>query len=163
MTNASNTCEGAAAIVKADLDDARVRALLNEHLTTARATSPPCSAHALDLAELRAPEVFVWAAWEGDVLLGIGALKQLSPDHGEIKSMHTARSHRRRGVGDAILLRVVEAARSRGMSRLSLETGSAAYFDAARALYRKHGFVECAPFADYVEDPHSVYMTRALR
>lgn len=154
---------GSVTIEAADLDDARVQELLDEHLTTARATSPPCSAHALDLEELRAPELSVWAALEGDVLLGVGALKQLSPDHGEIKSMHTARSHRRRGIGDAILLHIVEAARSKGMLRLSLETGSAQYFEPARALYRKHGFVECPPFADYVEDPHSVYMTRALR
>ena len=150
-------------ILAADLDDARVRALLNEHLTAARATSPPCSAHALDLEELRAADVTVWAAWDGDLLLGIGALKQLSPDHGEIKSMHTARSHRRRGIGDAILLHIVDAARTTGMSRLSLETGSAQYFEPARALYRKHGFADCPPFAEYVEDPHSIYMTRALR
>jgi len=150
-------------IVAADLDDARVRALLTEHLTTARATSPPCSAHALDIDELRAADLTVWAAWDGEALLGVGALKALSPEHGEIKSMHTARLHRRRGVGDAILLHIVEAARARAMSRLSLETGSAEYFKPARELYRKHGFVECPPFADYVEDPHSVYMTRVLR
>lgn len=150
-------------IVAADLDDARVRALLEEHLTTARATSPPCSAHALDLAGLRAHGVTVWAAWEGDALLGVGALKALSADHGEIKSMHTARHQRRKGVGDAMLRHIVDAARSLEMSRLSLETGSAEYYEPARALYFKHGFVECPPFADYVEDPHSVFMTRALR
>jgi GNAT superfamily N-acetyltransferase len=154
---------GRVRIVTADLDDARVRALLEEHLTTARATSPPCSAHALDLTGLRAPELTVWAAWEGDVLLGVGALKELAPDHGEIKSMHTARAHRRRGIGAAILRHIVAAARARNMARLSLETGSAPYFAPARALYREHGFVECPPFADYVEDPHSVFMTRTLR
>ena len=149
-------------IVDADLDDARVRALIEEHLTAQRATSPPCSVHALDLMGLRAPDVKVWAAWDGDALLGVGALKQLSPEQGEIKSMHTVRAHRRRGIGDAILLHIVAEARSRGMSRLSLETGSGQFHAAARALYRKHGFVECAPFASYVEDPYSVFMTREL-
>lgn len=153
---------GRPTIVDADFDDARVRALIGEHVRTQSATSPACSDHTLDITGLRTPDVKVWAAWEGNVLLGIGALKQLSPDHGEIKSMHTARAHRRRGVGDAILLHIVAEARSRGMARLSLETGSAQYFAAACALYRKHGFVECAPFADYVDDPHSVFMTRVL-
>ena len=158
-----SVARGGMTVEAADLDDPRVRELLEEHVTTARATSPPCSAHALDLDGLRAPELSVWAAWDGDMLLGVGALKQLSPEHGEIKSMHTARRHRRRGIGDAMLQHIVEAARSKGMARLSLETGSAGYFEAARRLYGKHGFVECPPFADYVEDPHSVYMTRVLR
>lgn len=153
---------GRPTIVDADLDDARVRALIEEHLMAQRATSPPCSVHALDMTGLRSPDVKVWAAWDGGVLLGVGALKQLSPDHGEIKSMHTARAHRRRGLGDAMLLHIVAEARLRGMARLSLETGSAEFHVPARALYRKHGFVECAPFADYVEDPQSVYMTRGL-
>jgi putative acetyltransferase len=146
-------------IVAGGLDDPRVRALVEHHFTTARAATAVCSAHALDLDGLKAPGITFWAAWRGDQLLGVGALKRLDDGHGEIKSMHTAAQHRRCGVGDAIVSHIVSAARSLGMKRLSLETGSADFFMPARKLYEKHGFAVCAPFADYVEDPNSVYMT----
>ena len=149
-------------LVEGGLDDRRVVELLHTHLIRARAETAPGSAHALDLSGLRAPEVTFWSAWEGDVLAGVGALKRLSADHGEIKSMHTAEAMRRRGVGDAILRHIIAAARARGMSRLSLETGSWPYFAPARALYARHGFVECPPFGDYVPDRNSVFMTLAL-
>ena len=147
----------------ADLDDARVRALLAHHHASARAATAPGSAHALDLEELRAPEVAVWAAWEGDNLLGVGALLRLSPEHGEIKSMHTVAAGRRRGVGRAILLHIIDAAHDMGLHRLSLETGSWDYFRPARRLYRSHGFTECPPFGDYRPDPNSVFLSRDLR
>lgn len=149
-------------IILGDSDHPTVRALLEKHLTRARAATAPGSAHALDLQGLKAPEITLWAAWEQDVLLGVGALKRLSPDHGEIKSMHTAAHHRRKGVAAAMLLHIMDAARASGIRRLSLETGSWEYFAAARALYRKYGFVECAPFGDYVYDRNSVFMCRNL-
>src|SRR5207248_3478742 len=95
-------------------------------------------------------------------LLGIGALKRLSPRHGEIKSMHTAAARRGKGAGSAMLEHIIASARACGMSRLSLETGSWDYFRPARALYARHGFRECPPFADYVPDPNSVFMTLDL-
>jgi putative acetyltransferase len=95
--------------------------------------------------------------------VGIGALKRLSPDHGEVKSMHTARSARRRGAGSAMLRHIIAAARARGFSRLSLETGAWDYFGPAQAFYRSHGFEECPPFAGYAPDPNSVFMTLDLR
>lgn len=101
--------------------------------------------------------------WEDETLLGFGALKRLSADHGEVKSMHTVQAMRRRGAGSAMLRHLIAAARADGMSRLSLETGSWDYFQPAQALYRSHGFVECPPFADYVLDPNSVFMTLDLR
>jgi putative acetyltransferase len=101
--------------------------------------------------------------WDGEALLGVGALKRLSPEHGEVKSMHTARSARRRGVARAMLRHTIAAARASGLERLSLETGSWDYFGPARALYRSHGFVECPPFADYALDPNSVFMSLDLR
>ena len=145
------------------LDDPRVVELLHLHLRLAREQTAPGSAHALDLSALRAPGVSFWSAWDGDTLAGVGALKTLSADHGEVKAMHTAASMRRRGVAAAILRHIVGEARSRGMSRLSLETGSWPYFAPARALYARHGFVECEPFADYVPDRNSVFMTLAVR
>ena len=136
--------------------------LLHCHLTRARAETAPGSAHALDLLGLQSPDISFWTVWDDDKLLGIGALKQLSIDHCEIKSMYTAQSARRKGVGSTMLRHIIATARERRMSRLSLETGSWDYFEPARTLYRSHGFVECAPFGDYVPDPNSTFMTLDL-
>jgi putative acetyltransferase len=149
-------------IVSGNLDDPRVLALLELHVGRARAETPRGSDHALDAAGLRSPEISFWAAWDGDALLGVGALRRLSADHGEVKSMHTIASARRCGVGSAVLRHIIAEARGRGMTRLSLETGSWDYFAAARAFYRRHGFLDCEPFADYTPDPNSVFMTLAL-
>ncbi len=149
-------------IVNGGLDEPRVVALLQLHVTRARAETAPGSAHALDLGALRAPEVSFWSAWEGDEPVGVGALKRLSAEHGEIKSMHTAEAARGRGVASALVRYIMAEARSRGMRRLSLETGSWAYFLPARGLYARHGFVECGPFGDYRADPNSVFMTVTL-
>jgi len=150
-------------IVDDDFSDARVLDLLRFHLTHARAETAPGSAHALDVAGLQAPGISFWTVWDGDTLLGCGALKRLAADHGEVKSMHTAQAMRRKGVGSAMLAHIIATARAGGMSRLSLETGSWDYFVPARALYARHGFVVCGPFADYVLDPNSVFMTLDLR
>jgi putative acetyltransferase len=144
------------------LDDPRVQALLEQHIESARAETAVGSAHALDLGGLKSPAVEFWSAWEGDALMGVGALKRLSDSHGEIKSMHTVETKRGRGVGTAILRHIVDTARAMGMKRLSLETGSWPYFQPARSLYRNHGFIECPPFGDYVPDPNSVFMTLEL-
>ncbi len=146
-----------------DLSGAEVRALLEEHLRQMRAISPPESVHALDLDELRRPDVRFWTLWgeEGE-LLGCGALRELSPDHGEIKSMRTAERHRRKGVAKAMLAHLLAQARASGYGRVSLETGSRPAFEPARALYASFGFEPCAPFGDYVEDPSSCFMTRRI-
>jgi putative acetyltransferase len=150
-------------ITPGDLTDQRVIDLLLYHFTSARAQTAPGSAHALDLAGLQSRDITFWTAWEGETLVAIGALKQLSADHGEVKSMHTATAARRKGVGSAMLQHIIAHARSRGTSHLSLETGSWDYFRPAIALYRKHGFVECPPFAGYVPDTNSIFMTLDLR
>lgn len=149
-------------IVRGGLDDTRVRDLLEHHVRTARAETAKGCAHALELGGLKSPNIAFWSAWQEDVLWGIGALKLLSTTHGEIKSMHTAQAARRRGVGSAILRHIVAAAREMKLTRVSLETGSWPYFDAARALYAGHGFIECPPFADYAAGPNSVFMTLEL-
>jgi putative acetyltransferase len=149
-------------IIEGGLDDRRVVELLRTHVSRARAETARGSAHALDLSQLRGPEITFWSAWEGDSVVGVGALKRLTPEHGEIKSMHTAEAARGRGVGSALLRQIMATARARGMSRLSLETGSWAYFLPARALYARHGFVECPPFGEYGDDPNSVFMTLEL-
>lgn len=136
--------------------------LLETHLTRARGVTPPGSAHAFDLADLQRPEVTFWSAWEEETLQGVGALVEIDRRHGEVKSMHTAEQARRRGVGSAILTHIIQVARRRGYTRLSLETGKMPYFEAARRLYERFGFVNCAPFANYAQDPNTVYMTLAL-
>lgn len=145
-----------------DLSGAEVRSLLREHLRDAARHSPPESVHALDVEGLSRPEVTFWTAWEGGELLGCGALKELGAGHGEIKSMRTAPSRLRRGVASAILRHIIEEAGRRGYSRISLETGSMEAFEPARRLYANFGFTYCGPFADYVEDPYSVFMTKEL-
>lgn len=149
-------------ILPGDLADPRVVQLLHTHVTTARAETARGSAHALDVSALQAPDIYFWTAWEDDELLAIGALRRLGPALGEVKSMHTAHSARRRGAGSAMLRHIIDAAKAMGMSRLALETGAWDYFMPARAFYRRHGFVECQPFGDYMDDPNSVFMALAL-
>lgn len=150
-------------ILPGNLDDPRVIDLLLLHITTARAQTARGSAHALDVTALRGPDIHVWTAWEGEELLAIGALRRLSTELGEVKSMHTASEARRRGAGSVMLRHIVDSARAMNLSRLALETGSWDYFIPARAFYRRHGFMECAPFGTYVADPNSVFMSLDLK
>ena len=144
------------------LDDPHVVALLQAHLDAMALHSPPESIHALDLSGLRAAEVSFWSAWRGDALAGCGALKDLGDGHGELKSMRTHAAHLRQGVAAALLVHLMATARAQGWRRLSLETGTAPAFAPAHALYARHGFETCGPFGDYVDDPFSTFMTRAL-
>ena len=146
------------------LDTPQVIELLRLHMQGMLANSPKDSCHFLDLAGLRGADVRFWSVWdEEESLLGIGALKQLDGEHGEIKSMRTAPDQLRSGVGAALVGHILQVARERGYKRLSLETGSGPAFEAAHALYRKFGFTECGAFADYPsDDPFSRFMTRVL-
>jgi putative acetyltransferase len=145
-----------------DLQHPAIHALLNEHLQNMYELSPPESVHALNLDKLRVPEITFWTAWEDEVLLGCGAVKELDPKHGEIKSMRTPLAHRRKGAGRAILAHIIEVAKARSYERLSLETGAAEAFKPAQKLYKSFGFRYCGPFGDYTEDPNSIFMTLRL-
>ncbi|RDI64741.1 GNAT family N-acetyltransferase [Nocardia pseudobrasiliensis] len=149
-------------IVVDDVTGAELIDLLGGHLADMYEHSPEDSVHALDLDGLRKPEVTLWTIWDENTLAGCGALKELDPTHGEIKSMRTAPVVRRRGVGALMLGHILAEARTRGYDRVSLETGTAEFFSPARRLYERHGFRPCPPFADYAEDPHSIFMTLAL-
>ncbi len=149
-------------IVHDDLSGVEIAALLEAHLRFARASSPSCSVHALDLDRLKDRSITFWSAWHNDQLVGCIALKELSPEHGEIKSMHTVSNARQGGVGQKLLEHLLTVARHRGYQRISLETGSTAPFAPARRLYERSGFAECPPFADYVEDGFSMCMTREI-
>jgi len=145
-----------------DLTSREVAALLADHLSEMNHHSPPESVHALDLEDLKRPDIAFWTIWSGDELVGCGALKELDSEHGEIKSMRTTPAFRGKGAGKLMLRQIVDEAKSRGYKRLSLETGSMAAFEPARRLYQSHGFEYCDPFADYVLDPNSVFMSIAL-
>lgn len=151
------------AIREGGLDEPQVQDLLRLHAAGMLATSPPGSCHFLDLSGLQTPDISFWSAWEQETLLGIGALKQLDAAHGELKSMRTAPAHLGKGIGAAILDHILTTARTRGLRRLSLETGTAPAFEPALRLYTRYGFEPCAAFADYRDDdPHSRFLTRML-
>lgn len=145
-----------------DLSRREVLDLLNEHLANMYQWSPPESVHALDIDELRQPDITFWSAWQDGALVGCGALKQLSTTHGEIKSMRTPSAVRRRGAGRAILSHIIAVAKGREYERLSLETGSQDNFVPARRLYESYGFSYCEPFGGYVPDSNSMFMTLRL-
>jgi len=145
-----------------DLSRGDIARLLQTHLDFCRAASQPENVHALDLDGLRVPEITFWRAMEDETLLGCVALKELDAEHGEIKSMHTLRAARGRGVGQILLDHLMTTARQRGYKRLSLETGTMKEFAAARRLYQRNGFFYCPPFANYFESDESVCMTKAL-
>lgn len=145
-----------------DLTHPQVLALLNEHLANMYEITPPEHVFALDVTKLRAPDITFWTVWEDEVLLGCGALKELSATHGEVKSMRTPQALRRRGAGRTVLAHLIAEARRRGYERLSLETGAHAAFLPAQKLYQSFGFEYCGPFGDYEENGSSVFMSLRL-
>ena len=146
-----------------NLSGPEIIGLLHEHLQSVALYSPPESIHALDLEALRKPDITFWSVWHDSELMGCGAIKELGSRHGEIKSMRTVSLHRRNGVAARLMRHIFEEAKRRSYDRLSLETGSMDAFAPARNLYAGFGFKPCGPFANYVEDPYSVFMTREMR
>ena len=145
-------------IERDDLSRPQVRRLIADHLADMHATSPAESVHALDQAGLAADGVTFWTVWDDGALLGCGALQELGPGEGEIKAMRTDPAARGRGVATHMLGFLLDEARRRGYHALSLETGTQEFFEPARRLYARHGFVPCPPFAGYTHDPNSAYL-----
>ena len=142
-----------------DLSSPEIAELLTDHRSEMNQHSPPESVHALDLEKLKRPEITFWSIWNGDELVGCGALKELDSTHAEIKSMRTDPKYRGQGAGKLMLRHILDEAKQKGYERLSLETGSMAAFEPARRLYASHGFTDCGPFADYTPDPNSAFIT----
>jgi putative acetyltransferase len=153
---------GALQIREGGLAHPAVVTLVCQHLASAAEHSPPESVHALGVERLRQPGLRFFTAWRGDELAAMGALRRIAVDHAEIKSMRTVDAFQRRGVAATMLRHLLAVAADMGCTRVSLETGSMAAFAPARVLYARFGFVECPPFGEYREDPHSVCMTRVL-
>lgn len=149
-------------IVEDDLTGEAIRSLIALHVAAAHANTPLQHAFALGVEALRAPGITLWSLWEGEALLGCAALKALGPGEGEVKSMRTAPDHLRRGVAARLLDHLIGVAQLRGWRRLNLETGTDSSFDAAYALYRRFGFTDCGPYADYAPSAHNRYLTRTL-
>ena len=136
--------------------------LLQRHLDLMHASSPPESVHALDPAALDTPDVAFFTLFEGDAVLGMGAVKRIDATHAEVKSMHVVSEARGRGLAKVLLDHLLAEAQSLGYARLSLETGVEPVFAPARALYERAGFGYCGPFEGYTLDPNSVFMTKAI-
>lgn len=149
-------------IISDDFSGEAIRALIAFHVADAESLSPPQNVHAMPLERLAEPDVAFFSAWLDGELAGCGALRKLTPDHGEVKSMRVAPGFLRRGVGEAMLLHLIAEARTRGFARLSLETGRPEAFRPAQSLYAKHGFAQCPPFGDYSENDFSLCMSRTL-
>ncbi|MBA4088094.1 MAG: GNAT family N-acetyltransferase [Novosphingobium sp.] len=149
-------------IIEDDLSGEAIRELVALHLSGMHANSPACKVHALPVEKLRQPGVTFYSAWVGDVLAGMGAIRELDATHGELKSMRVASDWLGKKIGEAMLLHLLNVARQRGYRRVSLETGRGPAFEPALGLYRKHGFVNCEAFADYVLDDFSQCLTLKL-
>ncbi|WP_308462226.1 GNAT family N-acetyltransferase [Sphingomonas citri] len=149
-------------VARGDPAEPAVAALLAAHLADQRAGTPAGFSFALDAARLAAPDIALFAAWDGDALAAVGALKRLDGGAGEVKSMRAATAYRGRGAGSAILVPIVAAAREAGLTGLYLETGTTPAYDDALALYRRAGFAPCAAFADYRPSPHNQFLALAL-
>ena len=149
-------------IVEDDLTGAEVAALLEFHLSEMHQWSPACKVHAMPIERLRERDVTFYSAWDGATLAAVGALKELDPARGELKSMRATPAYRGQGAGKAILAHLMAEAERRGYIWLGLETGRPDPFVPARRLYEAHGFAECAAFGDYVSDEFSLCMDRTL-
>jgi len=149
-------------IVADDLTGPQIARFLEEHVQEMLSITPPESKHALDLEALRGPDITFWSVMDGDTVVGCGALKRLDASHGEVKSMRTLAARKRSGIASLVLEHIITEARRMGLTRLSLETGSAEFFAPARRLYERFGFEYCEPFASYRPDPLSVFLTRTL-
>lgn len=146
-------------IVLDDLTDDRTIELISNHLEAMSENSPTESIHALNVSRLKQDDITFYSVWENDDIMGCGALKKLTPTHGEVKSMRTVEKHLRKGVSRALLNHIINEAKILGFERLSLETGSMDAFLPARRLYESTGFTYCEPFDQYKEDPNSKFMT----
>jgi putative acetyltransferase len=150
------------AIILGDFQHPQVQALLKYHLEQMHANSPPGNVFALDWSGLQKPYISLYTLWEGDTLLGCGAVKDLCDGTAEVKSMRTHPQHLRKGVGEKILLHIIDTAKMQNYRMLLLETGSGPAFDPALALYRRHGFITCNQFGDYEKSPFNQFMQLQL-
>ena len=143
--------------IEGNFDNPEVNELLNKHFIELRSVSPAGSTHVLDIAGLKDPSIKFWSLWENNELVGCGALKFLEKHHGEFKSIRVADKFRKQKFGNKIIYHLIDKSKQIGIKKLSVETGAGEFFAPARKLFKSFGFIECAPFAHYKEDPNSCY------
>ena len=148
--------------IEGNFDNIEVHELLVKHFIELRSVSPKGSTHVLDIAGLKSSSIKFWSLWEGDTLMGVGALKFLNKAHGEFKSIRVNDKFRNKGYGLEIINHLVNEARKLDIKQLSLETGAGNFFLYARKLFTKCGFKTCDPFAHYEKDVNSVYMSMLI-
>ena len=148
--------------IEGNFDNPEVNELLTKHFKELRAASPEGSAHVLDIPGLKISSIKFWSLWENDKLMGCGALKFLSTNHGEFKSIRVHDDFRNKGNGIKVIDHLIGEAKKLNINRISLETGAGKFFEPARKLFKKCNFELCEPFAHYKEDINSLYLTKLI-
>ena len=148
--------------IEGNFDNSEVLELLNKHFIELRSVSPEGSAHVLDIEGLNDQNIKFWSLWEGNLLMGCGALKFLNKEHGEFKSIRVEDRFRKKDNGIKILKHLIFEAKKLNIKRISVETATGDFFTPARKLFNKCGFKLCKPFAHYKEDPNSCYMSMLI-
>ena len=148
--------------IEGNFDNTEVNELLTKHFIELRIASPEGSAHVLDIPGLKVSSIKFWSLWEDENLMGCGALKFLSEDHGEFKSIRVHDNFRNKGNGTKVMKYLIDKAKKLKIKRISIETGAGKFFEPARKLFRKCDFELCKPFAHYKEDKNSIYLTKLI-
>ena len=148
--------------IEGNFDNPEVNELLTKHFVELRAASPEGSAHVLDIPGLKVPSIKFWSLWDEEKLIGCGALKFLEKEHGEFKSIRIHDDFRNQGHGTNVINHLISEAKKLNIKRLSIETGASDFFIPARKLFKKCNFEPCKPFAHYIEDINSIYLTQLI-
>ena len=148
--------------IEGNFDHPEVNDLLTKHFIELRAASPEGSAHVLDIPGLRVPSIKFWSLWENKKLFGCGALKFLSKEHGEFKSIRVHENFKNQGNGIKIIQHLIGEAKKLQIKRISIETGAGRFFEPARKLFKKCNFETCDPFAHYKKDINSLYYSKLI-
>ena len=148
--------------IEGNFDDSEVNELLNKHFVELRSVSPAGSTHVLDITGLKDQTIKFWSFWDNNDLIGCGALKFLDKKHGEFKSIRVSDKFRKKGNGKKIILCLIKKSKKLKIKKISIETGTGIFFKSARKLFSEIGFVSCASFAHYKDDPNSCFYTKNI-
>ena len=148
--------------IENNFENLSVNELLVKHFKELRSVSPEGSTHVLDIEGLKTPSIKFWSIWDKENLIGCGALKFLSKNHGEIKSIRISDKFRNKAFGKIIIKHLITEAKKLRIDKLSIETGAGEFFAPARKLFTNFGFKPCKPFAHYKEDPNSCYFEKDI-
>ena len=120
---------------------------------------PPESNHLESIDELSRTNVDFLAAYADSEICGIGAVKVLN-DYGEIKRLYVSEKYRGKGIAKQIVKELENCIVKRSIFTARLETGI--HQHEAIDLYKRLGYIEIAPFGDYIKDPLSLFMEKTF-